>query len=360
MQNFTRRQFIAMGAGGFVLLAGGGVLFQIFKDPTPRDLKIKPQDLPTNSANATTLPQSDLAALPLPLWLTKNDEFYNVQYNGIPDVGLGTWSLTIHGLIRQPMRLSLEEIKALPAIDTMHTLECIGNPTGGNLIGNAEWRGISLRDLLSRAGLAANARWVIIGGVDEYFTAIPLTRAMDDHALLAYEMNGEPIPLKHGFPLRAILPGVYGQKQPKWITGIEISAEEKLGPWESQGWSRAAEIRINSAIRNPREGKILARGDILIAGVAHASVAGVESVQVSTDGGATWHDTILTRAPSPHVWTPWGYIWKNPAPGEYILSVRATDKAGATQPPGKFSLLADVFPNGSDTIHSIVVQVKAA
>ncbi len=178
--------------------------------------------------------------------------------------------------------------------------------------------------------------------------------------MLAYEMNSVALPLKHGFPLRAILPGVYGQKQPKWVTGIHVTDVEDLGPWEKQGWSREAEIQINSLIKIPREGKPLARGDILIAGVAHATAVGVKSVHVSTDGGTKWDEATLTRGPSPYVWTPWGYIWKNPTPGDYILAVRATDNAGNAQASRGFSFFGDAFPNGTNAIHSISIQVREA
>jgi DMSO/TMAO reductase YedYZ molybdopterin-dependent catalytic subunit len=355
MRKFSRREFIALGTVGLVVAASGTA--RIVLQPPSR-----PE--PTTSTQNTLQPQNNTStikysatSLPLPIWITANQDFYTVQYDQPPSTSLTSWSLTIHGLVREPLRLTYDEVHALPAVTRMHTLECIGNAAGSNLIGNAEWRGIELRALLGRAGVDAKATRVTIGGVDEYFTSVPLERAMHEHAILAYEMNGQPLPPDHGYPLRAILPGVYGQKQPKWVTGIKVTDEEDLGPWEQKGWSRSATIQLNSAIKLPDEAHPVPRGDILIAGVAHADEIGVRMVQVSTDEGKTWNETVLTRGPSPYVWTQWGYLFKKPAPGRYTVMVRAIDNRGAMQDQMDASLLANVFPNGTSAIHSIVIQV---
>jgi DMSO/TMAO reductase YedYZ molybdopterin-dependent catalytic subunit len=352
MRNWTRREFLTLGAGGLVLLAGGGVVARILSDSN----RTAPR---ASAAPSPTAFEIAKPSLPLDLWITKNEELYTVQYAQVPSIGMDSWHLLVYGLVREKIRLTYDELKALPSVTTMHTLECIGNPAGGNLIGNAEWRGVPLRALLERAGVDAQARWVVIGGVDEYFTSVPLETAMHEHALLAFEMNGETLPLPHGYPLRAILPGVYGQKQPKWITSVKVTDAEELGPWEQQGWSRSATIQLNSGIRIPREFTQLERGDILIAGFAHANEIGVQAVHISTDAGKTWHETVLTRAPSPFVWTQWGYIWKNPEPGKYVLMARATDGAGKSQEQAAPSLLRDAFPDGTSAIHVVVVEVRA-
>jgi DMSO/TMAO reductase YedYZ molybdopterin-dependent catalytic subunit len=355
MRAWTRREFIALGAGGVILLAGGTIARVL---NTPAQIATSSATLPAPQATPGTFTQS-ASALPLPLWITRNEDFYTVQYDQVPSVGMESWSLVVHGMVREPLRLSYDEVKALPATTTMHTLECIGNPAGGNLIGNATWRGISLRALLERAGASDRATYVVIGGIDEYFTSVPIATAMHDHAMLAYAMNDQPLPLQHGFPLRAILPGVYGQKQPKWITGIEVTDEDKLGPWEQRGWSRRATIQLNSGITLPREFAQLARGDVLIAGFAHTHEIGVRAVQVSTDTGKTWHETTLTRGPSPFVWTVWGYRWEDPAPGKYVLMVRGIDHAGYVQDQAAASLLRDVFPDGTSGMHIVVVEIRS-
>ncbi len=340
-----------------MLLAGGGIVVRVLSDSTSNQ-HAKKDSVQPRTNEETNFFGGGKPTLPLPLWLTKNEDFYTVRYDEIPDVSLSSWSLLVHGLVHEQVRLTYDELKALPSVMTMHTLECIGNPVGGNLIGNAEWRGISFRSLLDRAGLDAKSSWVVIGGVDEYFTSVPLSTAKHEHALLAYEMNGEPLPLRHGFPLRAILPGVYGQKQPKWVTGIKVTDGEEPGPWEQKGWSRGATIKLNSAIKIPKDAQSLGHADLLIAGVAHAGEAGVRSVQISTDGGNNWNETTLTRGPSPYVWTPWGYLFHDPVPGRYTLMVRATDNRGKTQDQLSPGILADVFPDGTSAIHSITIEVR--
>jgi DMSO/TMAO reductase YedYZ molybdopterin-dependent catalytic subunit len=204
----------------------------------------------------------------------------------------------------------------------------------------------------------AGAKFVTIGGIDEYLTSVPIGRAMHEHSLLAYEMNGKPLPLDHGYPLRAILPGVYGQKQPKWVTGIGVMEEEELGPWELKGWSREAMIQLNSAIKAPREGTSVPRGDIFLAGVAIASEVGIQSVQVSLDGGKTWTESVLTHGPTPYVWTQWGHQMRDVKPGQYQLMVRAIDERGNIQDQLGTGILAGVFPNGTSELHSMTLLVN--
>lgn len=355
MRRLTRREFVALGAAGFVVVAGGvaKIIFQPIP-PAPSTGSTKDLLLPQSRSGDSKFPASEL---PLPLWITANEDFYTVRYDELPSVSLTSWSLTVHGMVHETLRLTYDELRALPPVTQMHTLECIGNPVGGNLISNAEWRGVPLRDLLQRAGVDPKAKSVTIGGVDEYFTNVPLSRAMHEHALLAYEMNGQPLPPDHGYPLRVILPGVYGQKQPKWVTGIKVTDADDLGPWEQKGWSNQATIRINSGIKVPVEEKPVPRGDILIAGVAHAGEVGVRAVEVSTDGGKTWHETVLTRGPSPFVWTEWGYWLREAEPGEYHLMVRAIDNQGNRQEVASAGILSGTFPDGTLEIHSVRVQV---
>lgn len=354
MRSWTRREFLTIGTSGLFLLTGGGLLVRVLGEPN--QTPINAQTTPTKSNKF--FPNGEPTSLPLPLWVTRNEDFYSVKYDELPSISLNTWSLTFHGLVRDQLRLVYDEIRSLPSVTTMHTLECIGNPVGGNLIGNANWRGISLKALLERVGIDSRAQWVVIGGVDEYFTSLPISTVMHEHAMLAYEMNGETLPVSHGYPLRAVLPGVYGQKQPKWVTGIKVTDAEELGPWEQKGWSREATIRINSALKKPIADEQLSRGDILIAGVAHTGEAGIQSVQVSTDDGKSWNATVLTRGPSRYVWTEWGYLWQNPAPGKYTLLVRATDNAGNIQDAASSGILGDEFPSGTSAIHSVTVEIR--
>lgn len=355
MRSWTRREFLALSTGSLFLLTGGGVLVRVLGEST--QISTKTRSAPSPRPNKF-FPSGAPTVLPFPIWTTRNEDFYTVKYDEVPSISLNTWSLTLHGLVREQLRLTYDEIRSLPSVTTMHTLECIGNPVGGDLIGNANWRGVPLRALLERAGVDSRTQWVVIGGVDDYFTSLPIATVMHDHAMLAYEMNGEVLPLGHGYPLRAILPGVYGQKQPKWVTGIKLTDVEELGPWEQKGWSRQATVRTNSAFKSPMDAEQLSRGDILIAGVAHAGVTGIKSVQVSADGGKNWNETVLTRGPSQYVWTQWGYLWQNPSPGKYTLLVRASDNSGEMQDEASTGILGDEFPDGTSAIHSIHVEIR--
>ena len=357
MRSLTRREFVALGAGSVVVLAGGALAYQILETSSRSQQTKTATAIEQLHSIGGTFPFT-ASSLPLPLWTTPNENLYTVQYDQLPSVSLTSYSLWVYGLVRNELHLSYDELRALPAETRMHTLECIGNAAGGNLIGNVEWRGVPLRALLERAGVDERAKYVTIGGVDEYLTSVPIARAMHEQALLAYEMNGQPLPLDHGYPLRAILPGVYGQKQPKWVTGINVTEQAELGPWEKKGWSQQANVQLNSGIKFPREGLPVPRGDILLAGVAYSDEIGVRAVDVSTDGGKTWNDTVLTREPSPYVWTQWGYWFRNPAPGEYHLMVRATDNRGNRQGQTASGILSSVFPNGTSEIHSMVIQVR--
>ena len=160
-------------------------------------------------------PPVRLTAPPEPGRITPTDKFYVLKYSPtLPRADLSLWGMQVAGLVERTLTLTWNDVKARPQIQAMRTLECISNPAGGGLIGNAAWQGVSLRDLLNEAGLKPSARYATFEGQDEYFATVPLDRALDERSLLVHQMNGEPLPPEHGFPLRALLPGVYGQLQP--------------------------------------------------------------------------------------------------------------------------------------------------
>jgi DMSO/TMAO reductase YedYZ molybdopterin-dependent catalytic subunit len=195
-----------------------------------------------------------------------------------------------------------------------------------------------------------------MSAADEYYTSVPLELAMDERSLLAFEANGEPLPPVHGYPARTLLPGVYGQKQPKWITSLRLSDRYVAGTWEKEGWSDEAALRINSRIEHPRQGdRLPANQPVLVFGVAFADLSGVARLDVSTDGGQTWHAATLLPGPSTSVWTAWYWEWLSPPPGQHVLQARAVDGAGTAQAPAE-GLLAGVFPDGTSGIHSVAVE----
>ena len=294
-----------------------------------------------------------------PVMITPVDQFYEVKYSAtVPHVDVSTWRLLVTGEVERPLSLTLDEIKAMPVVEEMRTLECISNPAGGDLISNAVWRGARLAEILQQAGIKPGVTEIVIRSADDYHTSIPLDLALNEHALLAYWMNGVDLPVEHGYPLRALWPGRYGMKQPKWITQLEAITGHHTGFWEGQGWSNEAIIQPNSRIDAPPSGAEFKAGEpITLSGIAYSSDVGIARIEVSTDDGATWAEAELIRGPSPLTWTEWRTRWANPTPGRHVLLARVTDNAGKTQTKGGFSLLGGTFPDGTSAMHQVIVDI---
>ncbi len=290
----------------------------------------------------------------LPPDITPNREFYTVSKNFFdPEVDPRRWRLEVSGLVERPFRLTLEELRALPSVSRPHTLECISNPVGGDLIGNAVWKGVRLRDLVERAKPRPGARKVVFWCADGYHTALPLEDVVDPDSLLVYEMNGEVLPKAHGFPVRALIPGLFGMKNPKWITKMELTDKDHLGYWESQGWSDEAVVKTMSKFTTPTQGAAVPAGVVAVGGVAYAGDRGVSAVEVSFDDGKTWRSAQLKPALGKHTWVLWAALWQA-KPGRYVLKVRARDGVGTLQdgrprPP---------LPEGATGYHAITVTVR--
>ncbi len=290
----------------------------------------------------------------LPPEVTPNSEFYTVSKNFFdPDVDVRTWRLEISGLVERPYRLSLEELRSLPSYSRPHTFECISNPVGGDLIGNAVWRGVRFRELVEKARPRPNARKVVFWCADGYHTAVPLVDVLDPESFLAYEMNGETLPKRHGFPVRAVIPGLFGMKNPKWITKLELTDKDHLGYWEQQGWSDEAVVKTMSKFATPLDGATLPAGPVGVGGVAYAGDRGIAAVEVSFDEGRTWQIATLKPPMGKHTWVLWGLVWQA-KPGRYVLKVRARDGVGTLQdgrnrPP---------LPDGATGYHTIRVTVR--
>lgn len=277
------------------------------------------------------------AALPDHL-LTPLSEFYVQSYALPPIVKVENWRLKITGAVTQPLTLTFQEIISQPQADFYLTMECIGNPTGGNLIGNAQWTGTALLPFLQKAGVKPEATEFVLHGADFYETTLPIADVMRPSVQLVHRMNGAPLSQSHGYPMRIILPGHFGQKQPKWLVEIEAITKRKQGFWERQGWSNTAEIPTHSLVRQVQTTRVWNRrhqvtlerqGDrgwgngILIAGVALDRSSPIQAIQVSTDGGTTWTQADQNHPSSPHEWTLWRYRWRPDRPGKYTLLARA-------------------------------------
>lgn len=296
--------------------------------------------------------------------------FYRIDINSvIPTVNADTWNLAVNGLVDNPLQINYEEIKSMNSVEEFATLTCISNKIGGNLVSTALWRGVRLRDILSRAGVKPEVRYIVFRCSDGYDVGIPIESGMMDGTVLAYDMNNSPLTNGHGFPLRAIVPGFYGMMNPKWITEIELVDKTYEGFWQRKGWTNNGISAINSSIVIPGNQPIndrfpnlvpnssnssFATGkNIPIAGVAFAGDRGISKVEVSVDGGNTWKTAIVKDPLSQYTWVLWTSGFTTADKGNYKIIVRATDKTGKVQS----SELEEPFPNGAQGYNQIDIAV---
>ena len=276
---------------------------------------------------------------PLPDHLiTPLGEFYVQSYALPSKVNADKWTLKITGEVETPLTLTLDEVLRSPQEEFYLTMECIGNPAGGNLIGNAQWTGTPLLPFLKKAGIKPEATEFALKGADWYETTLPVADVMRSDVRLVHRMNGEALTTDHGYPVRIIVPGHFGQKQPKWLVEVKAIAKPKTGFWENQGWSNVAEIPTHALTRQVQKSRVWNKqhqvklerdGDagwekgMMIAGVALDRSSPITAIEVSTDNGETWRSIEQNRPESPHEWTLWRYLWKPTQPGHYTLLARA-------------------------------------
>ena len=280
--------------------------------------------------------------------VTSNDSFYRVAIDAFdPSVDASTWSLALGGLVAKSKTYTLDDIKNLPKLVQYDTFICVSNLINGGLISNAQWGGVRISDLLADAGGgSAGATYVVFRSVDGYSVGVPLARALDPSSMLAYEMNGLILPERHGYPLRAVIPGLYGMMSAKWVKEIYLTDAVYLGFWQTRGWSNDATVQTVTFIRVPADGATVSLskngGSVVLGGVAYAGERSISKVEVSVDGGKTWREATLKPPASDLTWVLWAFEWA-PAPGTYLVYARATDGGGALQT----SAQADTFPSGA-------------
>jgi DMSO/TMAO reductase YedYZ molybdopterin-dependent catalytic subunit len=287
--------------------------------------------------------------------VTPAGKFYTISKNLFdPTINAQTWTLSISGLVETPLQLSLDELKALPPYEAYVTFACVSNEIGGPLVSTARWKGVSLRTLLERAKPQADARKAVLRADDGYSTGVPLERCWRPETFLAYEMNGGQLPARHGFPLRAVIPGYYGMKQPKWLTAIEIVPHDYQGYWEERGWADEAVVKTLSRIDVPAHRSQVPAHGVPIGGIAFAGDRGISKVEYSSDGGTTWQEARLKPVLSPYAWTLWTGTLVLPAEGAYVLAVRATDGHGKLQE----QRITEPLPDGASGYHKLRVIAK--
>ncbi len=373
--DFRRRQLLrTVVAGAIVSVAVLYGVDLLFSKPAKPSNRIASQ--PTTTPPVPTTPlagggnifeEPKLAAF-VASEVTLTDRFYRIDTDIItPSVDVNNWKLKVKGLVNNPLELTYESLRSVSAVEEYATLECVSNKIGDDLISTALWRGIPLKSILEKAQVKPEATYVVFRCYDGYDVGIPLERGLSEETILAYEMNGIPLPAEHGFPLRAVVPGLYGMMNPKWITEIELVNQVYEGFWQRQGWSNNAEYQTHSTIAVPGQAlesrfldlgppKVVVGDKVSLAGIAFAGDRGISKVEVSMDGGKSWETASIKEAISKNTWVLWVFEWNPPAKGRYSIMVRATDKTGKLQTaePQK------AFPSGATGYHAVDMTVEAA
>ena len=355
-KGLERRRLLIVGAGAAALgVAAGGLgnaLLGRFSVASSRAAV----RLPGAAVPAPAVPAgTDLRIPGLTPFMTSNASFYRVDTDLVlPQVPPETWTLRIDGMVGRPVELTFAELLKMPLTEADITLVCVSNQVGGTYNGNATWLGVPLAGLLRRAGVRAGADQVLSAATDGMTISTPVAAIMDGrNALLAVGMNGQPLPVAHGFPARMIVPGLYGYvSATKWVTKLTLTTfARQKAYWTQRGYSAQAPIKTESRIDVPKPLSQVKAGRITVAGVAWAPAKGIAKVEVSADNGP-WRQATLAASGGIDTWRQWMWGW-DARPGLHNLRVRATDNSGATQTPQR----AYPVPNGASGWDSVVVTV---
>ncbi len=290
-------------------------------------------------------------------WRTSNDDFYRIDTAfAVPAIDVDAWRLRIHGMVEEEVTVSFADLLDAEQTEAWVTLCCVSNEVGGDLIGNAWWSGVRVAELLARARPLPGADAVLQTSEDGWTCGTPLTALTDDrNALLAVAMNGEPLPLEHGFPVRMVVPGLYGfVSATKWVVDLEVTRFEAIEAyWTTNGWAEQAPIRTQSRIDVPRANQRADSGTLAVGGVAWSQHLGVERVEVRLDGGAWTEVRLAAAGPDDDTWVQWaGTVEVDP--GVHTLAVRATDRSGYTQT----GVRRDVVPDGATGWHTVELTAE--
>ena len=289
--------------------------------------------------------------------VTPNEEFYIVSKNIFdPEVDAAGWVLEIDGLVEEPMSLTYDDLLALQSVEEFVTLECISNEVGGDLIGNANWKGVALREILQRARLRPGVVDISFAASDGYSESISVDRALNTDVMVAYEMNGEPLSSRHGAPARLIVPGFFGLKSVKWLTKISPVDHDFQGYWQQRGWTDNPIVKTMSRLDVPAANSSGVVGIVDVGGVAFAGTRGISAVEFSLDEGQTWTEAELTGPLSPYTWVIWTASASVELAGEIRAVVRATDGDGNVQTEARQGTL----PDGATGHHTIRVRYREA
>lgn len=362
---FDRRGFVVAASAAAAASAGAGLLGRRLTSSVQAGAAASRRDLvlPVPGSAAPAVPAgADLRLRGLSSFVTPNKSFYRVDTAlVVPHIDAGGWRLKIHGKgVRKPVTLTFQDLLRREIVERDITLTCVSNEVGGPYVGNARWIGVRLADLLREAGVRPPSRGgpadqIVARSVDGMTIGTPVEDVMDGRdALLALGMNGEPLPFEHGFPVRMVVPGLYGYVSAcKWIKELELTTFDDYDAyWVKRSWSRQAPVKTESRIDTPRPFASPKPGTVPVAGVAWAQHRGIARVEVRVDDGP-WHTARLAAQDSRDTWRQW--VWEWPASsGNHTLQVRATDRTGATQTERRVGTV----PNGATGWHSVVVDVS--
>jgi DMSO/TMAO reductase YedYZ molybdopterin-dependent catalytic subunit len=352
-----RRSFLRIAVGGVALGAVGGVIGRSLLggsggplvDPAGLALPSPDPALPAVPASADLARQVPGVA---PLF-TPNDAFFRIDTAiAVPQVDPSTWSMRVHGMVEREIVLDYDQLLSRPMREVDATISCVSNEVGGDLVGTARWLGVPLRDLLEEAGPTAGAEQVMGRSVDGWTGGFPLELALDGReALVAVAMNGEALPVRHGFPARLVVPGIYGYvSATKWLGDIELTSWDVDGYWIPRGWSKEGPVKTMARIDVPTRDATVPAGEAVVAGVAWAPTRGISRVEVRVDGGE-WQEADLLDALSDDTWVQWR-ITVALSSGDHELTVRAVDGRGERQPEGP----QPPAPDGAEGWHTVRVR----
>ncbi|KIS26359.1 oxidoreductase [Arthrobacter sp. SPG23] len=354
----TRRAFFAASgitAVSAAIAATGGRLISAARSNIAQARESL--QLPSPAKAAPAVPAGVQSAAPgVTPWITPNNEFYRIDTAlSVPEINAEEWELRVHGLVEQEVTLTFQDLLDAKLIESHVTLTCVSNPVGGNLAGNARWLGLPIREVLKMARPTEGADMVLSTSEDGFSASTPLEVLQDDRdAMLAIGMNGEPLPLEHGYPVRMVVPGLYGfVSATKWVVDLEVTRfADSKAYWTDRGWSERGPIKTMARVEVPKSFAQVPAGKVAIGGTAWAQTRGITKVEVQIDDGP-WTEAVLSAEASVVTWRQWSFEWEA-TPGPHYIKARATDGTGEVQTDKR----ADPVPDGASGWQSVMVTVQ--
>jgi DMSO/TMAO reductase YedYZ molybdopterin-dependent catalytic subunit len=354
----TRRAFFAatgIAAAAAAIAATGGRLLSAARSNVAQARESLQLPAPARAAPAVPAGVQSAARGVTP-WVTPNNEFYRIDTAlSVPEINAQDWELRVHGLVEQEVTLTFQDLLDADLIESHVTLTCVSNPVGGNLAGNAKWLGLPLREVLKMARPKDGADMVLSTSEDGFSASTPLEVLQDDRdAMLAIGMNGEPLPLEHGYPVRMVVPGLYGfVSATKWVVDLEVTRfADSKAYWTDRGWSERGPIKTMARVEVPKSFAQVPAGKVAIGGTAWAQTRGITKVEVQIDDGP-WTEAVLSAEASVVTWRQWSFEW-DATPGPHYIKARATDGTGEVQTDKR----ADPVPDGASGWQSVMVTVQ--